>query len=90
MNMAIEEFEMRFRELGQKYSHIESINEVYKAEIDRLRDKVIRERSQHARDMEGLKRHLENKAENVKLDHAKEMDKMQQNQHAEMDKLNGM
>ena len=85
-----EDLERRCWELGQKYSHIETINEVYRAEIDRLRDKVNRERGQHARDMEGLKRHYENMAENVKLDHAKEMEKRLQDREAEMEKLKGM
>ena len=84
-----EDLERRCWELGQKYSHIETINEVYRAEIDRLRDKVNRERGQHARDMEGLKRYHENMAENIKLDHAKEMDKRHQDHEAEMEKLKG-
>ena len=47
------DLERRCWELGQKFSHISTINEVYRAEIDRLRDKVNRERGQHARDTEG-------------------------------------
>ena len=66
------DLERRCWELGQKFSHISTINEVYRAEIDRLRDKVNRERGQHARDMEGLKRYHENMAKNVELDHVKD------------------
>lgn len=77
-------------ELGQKYSSIETINEVYRAEMDRLRDKVGRERGQTARDKEGMRRHYENMAENLKLDHAKEMDKERREHESEMDKLNGI
>ena len=83
------DLERRCWELGQKFSHISTINEVYRAEIDRLRDKVNRERGQHARDTEGLKRNHETMAENMKLDHAKEMDKRHQDHEAEMEKLKG-
>ena len=76
--------------MGQKYSHIETINEVYRAEIDRLRDKVNRERGQHARDKEGIRRDHENMAENIKLDHTREMDKRHQDHEAEIGKLKGM
>ena len=87
---ANEDLERRCRELGQKYSSIETINEVYRAEIDRLRDKVARERGQTARDKEGMRRHYENMAEILKLDHVKEMDKERREQESEMDKLNGI
>ena len=90
MAETVEDLERRCWELGQKYSHIETINEVYRAEIDRLRDKVNRERGQHARDKEGLKRFHENMAENVKLDNTREMDKRHQEHEAEIGKLKGM
>ena len=38
-------------------------NEVQRAEIDRLRDELARERGQHARDKEGQRRQHDNKAE---------------------------
>ena len=85
-----EDLERRCWQLGQKYSHIETINEVYRAEIDRLRDKVNRERAQHARDKEGIKRDHENMAENIKLDHTREMDKRHQDHEAEIENLKGM
>ena len=53
------------------------------------RDKVNRERGQHARDIEGLKRFHENMAENVGLDHVKDMVKRNQDHEAEMEKLKG-
>ena len=84
------DLERRCWELGQKFSHISTINEVYRAEIDRLRDKVNKERGQHARDMEGLKRYHENMADNVKLDHAKEMENRHKDHEAEMEKLKGI
>ena len=90
MSGANEDLERRCRELGQKCSNIETINEVYRAEIDRLRDKVNRERGQTIRDKEGMKRHYENMAENMKLDHAKEMDKKRREHETGMDKLNGI
>ena len=83
------DLERRCWELGQKFFHISTINEVYRAEIDRLRDKVNKERGQHTRDMEGLKRHYENMAENIKLDQAKEMDKRHQDHEAEIEQLKG-
>ena len=48
-----------------------------------------KERGQHTREMEGLKRHYENMYENTKLNHAKEMDKRHQDHEAETEKLKG-
>ena len=92
-----EDLERRNRELGEKFSNmqlqkmsIEATNEVHRAEIDRLRDDLTRERGQLIRDKESLKRHHENMTENVKLDHGREVDKLQQMHQAEVDKQNGV
>ena len=64
-------------------------NEVQRAEIDRLRDELARERGQHARDKEGQRRQHDNKAEIMKLDHAREMDREKQQHQTELDRLKG-
>ena len=46
-----------------------------KAENDRLRDDLQREVRQHQRDKDDQKMHHENAMENVRLNHAREMDK---------------
>ena len=46
-----------------------------KAENDRLRDELQREVRQHQRDKDDQKMHHENAMENVRLNHAREMDK---------------
>ena len=46
-----------------------------KADNDRLRDELQREVRQHQRDKEDQKMHHENAMENVRLNHAREMDR---------------
>ena len=46
-----------------------------KAENDRLRDELQREVRQHQRDKDDQKMHHENAMENLKLSHAREMDR---------------
>ena len=46
-----------------------------KADNDRLRDELQREVRQHQRDKEDQRMHHENAMENVRLNHAREMDR---------------
>ena len=49
--------------------------EQLKADKDRLRDELQREVRQHQRDKEDQRMHHENAMENVRLNHAREMDR---------------
>ena len=60
-----------------------------KAENDRLRDDLQREERQHQRDKDDQRMHHENAMENLKLNHAREMDKQKKSAEDNTNLLQG-